>query len=107
MIDLCGAFDQHPSICCLLINIFADSHTVSFDQHHFFYPNIKVDMPSNYSIITFTYLQISSVLYLPEVKAEDIGIYVCKAKFSDKKESSGAFYVTQTSKFHIQFQESE
>ena len=88
MIDTCGAFDQHLSI-----------HMVSFDQHQFFYPNIRVVMSSNYSIITFINLQISSVLYLPEVKTEDIGIYVCKAKFSDKKESSGAFYVTQTSKF--------
>ncbi|KAL5252519.1 hypothetical protein ACHWQZ_G015335 [Mnemiopsis leidyi] len=40
--------------------------------------------------------EISSVLYLPEVTTSDIGVYVCKAMFSDKKESSGAFYVTQT-----------
>ena len=72
---------------------------VSFDQHQFFHSYIKVVMSSSYSIITFINLQISSVLYLPEVKTEDIGIYVCKAKFSDKKESSGAFYVTQTSEF--------
>jgi len=41
--------------------------------------------------------KISSVLYLPEVEASDIGIYTCTAAFSDGKQSSGAFYVTQTS----------
>jgi len=40
--------------------------------------------------------KISSVLYLPEIRTKDVGIYVCSAKFSDRKESSGAFYVTKT-----------
>ena len=45
-------------------------------------------------------LQISSVLHLNDVSVSDIGIYMCNAEFSDGKTSSGAFYLTQNSKFN-------
>ena len=39
------------------------------------------------------------MLNLSEVSTNDIGTYTCTAEFSNKKESSAAFYLTQTSEF--------
>jgi hypothetical protein len=40
--------------------------------------------------------KISSVLQVNAVSVSDIGIYKCNADFSDGKQSTGAFYLTQT-----------
>ena len=39
------------------------------------------------------------MLSLSEVSKNDIGTYTCTAEFSNKIESSAAFYLTQTSEF--------
>ena len=43
------------------------------------------------------------MLSLSEVSTNDIGTYTCTAEFSNKKESSAVFYVTQTSKCNLKF----